>query len=105
MKITIFSVSILAAFILIYGDVSGQTAQGNGNTHSGSKIGIEAADSKAPGNQPNTDKSKIHSVNGRGCAPVYRSNPYAISRKDFEQLPPDRQKFVLNHPDKYPITD
>ena len=39
------------------------------------------------------------------CTPIFRTNPNSISRKDFEKLPADRQRFILENGDKYSIID
>ena len=39
------------------------------------------------------------------CTPKALANPYSISRKNFNNLPADRQKFVLNNSNKYTIVD
>ena len=105
MKIPILNFSLLAAFLLIYGNATGQSTDEAGIGTSGSATGIKAAHASTAENQRTSEKNKLHPASGRGCTPGYRSNPYAISRKNFEQLPPDRQKFILSNPDKYPITD
>jgi hypothetical protein len=42
---------------------------------------------------------------GKSCTPLQRENPYAISRKDFNKLPIDRQRFLLENGNKYTIID
>ena len=40
---------------------------------------------------------------GKACTPLHRENPYSISRKDFDKLPADRQRFLLENRNKYTI--
>lgn len=55
---------------------------------------------------PGKETGKINtSENSRTCVTKQRDNPYAITRVEFEKLPPDRQQFILDHSDKYAITD
>lgn len=59
-----------------------------------------------PVNKPGKETGKINtSENSRNCVTKQRENPYAITRAEFEKLPPDRQQFILGQSDKYAITD
>lgn len=42
---------------------------------------------------------------GKSCTPQKRENPYSISRKDFNKLPADKQRFLLDNRHKYTIID
>ena len=44
-------------------------------------------------------------VAARICTHKPNSNPYAISRANFNKMPLSRQQFVLSHSDKYTIVD
>jgi len=52
-----------------------------------------------------TNPNDLKPATGRACKPATRSNPYSISKKNFDQLPADRQRFVLDNSHKYTITD
>lgn len=56
------------------------------------KRGATASDPSA-----NTNRSK--------CAVVKKENPYSIKRTDFDKLPADRQRFILENTTKYTIID
>ncbi len=45
------------------------------------------------------------SAAARSCKTAKRSNPYSISRTDFNNLPKDRQQFILDNSKKYTIVD
>ncbi|MFM7053800.1 MAG: hypothetical protein ACKOX7_03575 [Bacteroidota bacterium] len=49
--------------------------------------------------------SKNQGSSARLCTPLKRENPYSISRADFEKLPADRQRFILENKNKYTILD
>lgn len=49
--------------------------------------------------------SNIQGSGARTCTPLKRENPYSISRADFEKLPADRQRFILENKNKYTIID
>ncbi|MBL0343452.1 MAG: hypothetical protein IPP71_22900 [Bacteroidetes bacterium] len=41
----------------------------------------------------------------RSCSPKNQVKAYSITRKNFNNLPKDRQQFVLSHLEKYSIVD
>lgn len=41
----------------------------------------------------------------RNCSPKNQVKAYSITRKNFNNLPKDRQQFVLSHLEKYSIVD
>ncbi len=49
--------------------------------------------------------SNSHASGARSCTPLKRENPYSISRADFQNLPADRQRFILENKSKYTIID
>ena len=49
--------------------------------------------------------SNSRSSAARSCTPIKRENPYSISRADFQNLPADRQRFILENKSKYTIID
>jgi hypothetical protein len=49
--------------------------------------------------------SNSHASGARSCTPLKRENPYSISRADFNKLPADRQRFILENKSKYTIID
>lgn len=90
--------------------------------HPGNKKNLTSSTPQSQLQQPETgSKAKLDSklsvqkrgaiVNNQGgssarnCTPKKRENPYAISRVDFEKLPADRKKFILENASKYSIID
>ena len=92
-------------FIFAAEDLSGQSADSMKNSVEVMSTESDSAERNTSGKPEILDKTIHLSKNGRNCTPVARTNPYAISRKDFMQLPADRQKFILAHPDRYAIID
>lgn len=72
---------------------------------------LPAASQTAVTSEKPSSNPRIHArgagptAGARKCTPIRRDNPFAISRKDFEKLPADRQRFLLDNPSKYTIID
>jgi hypothetical protein len=49
--------------------------------------------------------STSQGTGARNCTTAKRSNPYSISRANFEKLPADRKQFILDNQNKYTIID
>ncbi len=49
--------------------------------------------------------STTQGTGARACTPKNQAKAYSITRKNFNNLPKDRQEFVMSHLDKYSIVD
>lgn len=73
------------------------------------KAGQNVAKAKLNPNLAAQKRSAIQVSNdgnsARKCTTSPKENPFAISRSVFNTLPSDRQRFVLEHSNKYTIVD
>lgn len=83
-------------------------AQSSAKTPRNKKPQVEDAnvsEAKHPNNPQLHARGTSKGSSARLCTPMKRDNPYAISRKDFQKLPADRQRFILENQSKYTIVD
>jgi hypothetical protein len=99
------SLALLSVLLLLNGNANGQSEEPKRKACAESQTNLKTTDETPKQKSGHLRKNDLQSGTGRGCTIDNRSNPYSISRKDFGQLPPDQQIFILNNPDKYPITD
>ncbi|MFZ9943233.1 MAG: hypothetical protein ACO3O0_06455 [Bacteroidia bacterium] len=106
MKKIILTTMAICAFGICFSNES--KAQSSAKTPGNKKPQVEnTADSKATHSNNTTVHARGTSTgsSAKQCTPLNRNNPFAISRKDFQKLPADRQRFILENQSKYTIID
>jgi len=69
------------------------------------KVEPGTSQTKVENSAKQIDAAKPVSSGARHCTPRANNHPYSITRADFNNLPKDRQKFILDNLNKYSIID
>lgn len=69
------------------------------------KVASAKPDPKLVSGRKNASINRNNPNGNRKCSPKAGHDPWSVSRNDFAKLPAKTQEFLLQHPEKYTITD